>query len=208
MQQDSYRFSAKIYDRCYEPSAQKLRLVGLKIFPPQDNLSILDVGCGTGTQLALYNKSGCKLFGIDLSPAMIARARSKLGDTAELHVGDASSMTFADGTFDLVTMVLALHEMPTVLRPAVLQECKRVVKTDGRVMLIDYHFGPHPFPMGWVWKSVVTMMKISAGLRHYAHYRDFIARHGLEALAGEQHFIIAKRFIFESGVAAIYLLKP
>lgn len=208
MNQDSYRFHAHIYDRLYEPAAKRLRKVGLKIFPPQENLTILDVGCGTGTQLALYQKAGCQLFGIDLSPAMLTIARQRLGETANLVLEDASKMTFASGTFDLVTMVLALHEMPTRLRSAVLQECKRVVKADGRIMLMDYHFGPHPFPRGWVWKLLVTLMEISAGLEHYANYRDFIARQGLKTLVVEQHFTQERQIIFDSGVAAIYLLKP
>ncbi|HUI29026.1 MAG TPA: methyltransferase domain-containing protein [Candidatus Acidoferrales bacterium] len=208
MKQDPYRFHAKIYDRFYEPAAKRLREVGLKAFPPRENLSILDVGCGTGTQLALYQRGGCKLFGIDLSPAMLAIARQRLGETADLRLEDASQMTFDSRTFDLVTMVLTLHEMPARLRSAVLQECKRVVKTDGRIMLMDYHFGPHPFPMGWVWKILVTLMEISAGREHYANYRDFITRQGLKTLVLEQHYTLEKRFIFDSGVAAIYLLEP
>lgn len=208
MKPDAYRFHASVYDRLYEPAAKKLRNMGLAMFPPQEGLSILDVGCGTGTQLALYQKAGCKLCGVDLSPAMLAVARHKLGENADLHLEDASRMTFADGTFDLVMTILTLHEMPPQLRSAVLQECKRVVKPDGRVMLMDYHFGPHPFPLGWVWKLMVTLMEISAGREHYAHYRDFIARRGLEALITEQHFTVENCFITESGVAALYFLKP
>ena len=208
MKQDAYRFYAGIYDRLYEPAAKKLKHAGLKIFPPQENLSILDVGCGTGTQLALYSKPGCTLFGADLSPAMLAVAWRKLGETAELFLEDASKLTFADGTFDLVTVVLMLHEIPAGLRSAALRECKRVVKPDGRIMLMDHHYGPHPFPAGWIWKLLVTLMEISAGRKHYANYRDFIKRQGLKALIAEQHFTVVKRFIFKSGVAAVYLLKP
>jgi ubiquinone/menaquinone biosynthesis C-methylase UbiE len=208
MKQDSYKFHAKIYDKVYEPAAKRVREMGLKIFPPQENLSILDVGCGTGTQLALYRRPGCELFGIDLSPAMLAIARQRLGDTADLRLEDASKMTFASGTFDLVTMVLALHEMPTPLRSAVLQECRRVVKPNGHIMLMDYHSGPHPFPKGWVWKLLVTLMEISAGWTHYVNYRDFIARQGLKTLVSGQHFTLEKQFISDSGVVTIYLLKP
>lgn len=208
MKQDAYGFHAGIYDRLYEPAARILRHAGLKIFPPQQNLSILDVGCGTGTQLALYDKPGCTLFGVDISPAMLTVARRKLGVTAELRLEDASKLTFADGTFDLVTTVLVLHEIPAGLRSAVLRECKRVVKPDGRIMLMDHHFGPHPFPIGWIFKVMVTSMEISAGRTHFANYRDFIKRQGLKALIDEQHLTVVERFIFKSGVAAVFLLKP
>ena len=197
-----------VYDRLYEPAAKKLRHAGLKVFPPQQNLSILDVGCGTGAQLAMYNKPGCTLFGVDLSPVMLTIARRKLGETVELRLEDASKLTFADGTFDLVTVVLILHEIPAGLRSAALRECKRVVKADGRIMLMDHHYGPHPFPAGWIGKLMVTLMEISAGRKHYANYHDFINRQGLKTLITEQHFTAVKHFIFKSSVAAVYLLKP
>jgi ubiquinone/menaquinone biosynthesis C-methylase UbiE len=104
--------------------------------------------------------------------------------------------------------VLILHEIPAGLRSAVLRECKRVVKVDGRIMLMDHHYGPHPFLAGWIWKFLVTLMEISAGRKHFANYRDFIKRQGLKALIAEQHLTVIKRFIFKSGVAAVYLLKP
>ena len=208
MTQDAYRFYAEIYDKAYEPAEKKLRKIGLEVFPPQENLSILDVGCGTGTQLALYKKSGCKLTGIDQSPAMLAAAHQKLGEAAELRLEDATHMTFDSQTFDLVTVVLVLHEMPPDLRPAVLQESLRVTKADGRVLLIDYHFGPYPFPRGWLWKLVVTLGEISVGRKHYNNYRDFIAHQGLQALVAGQHFTMERCIIVKSGVAAVYLLQP
>jgi ubiquinone/menaquinone biosynthesis C-methylase UbiE len=205
---DRYRFHAKIYDRFYEPAATRLRNTGLKMFPPRENLSILDVGCGTGTQLALYQRTGCTLFGIDLSPAMLTVARRKLGETATLQLEDASKLTFDSGTFDLVTAVLILHEIQAGLRSAVLRECTRVVKADGRIMLMDYHFGPYPFPIGWMWKLFATLSEISAGREHYANYRDFLNRRGLETLIAEHSLTVDKQFVFESGVAAVFLLKP
>ena len=86
MNKDPYRIQAKIYDLFIEPAERRVRRIGLQVFPPRDNLSILDVGSGTGTQLALYNRTGCKLYGVDTSPAMLARAQRKLGETAELHL--------------------------------------------------------------------------------------------------------------------------
>jgi len=207
MKEDPYRIIAKAYDWLYEPSASILRRIGLQVFPPRENISILDVGCGTGTQLALYNKAGCKLFGVDTSPAMLEKARCKLGETAELRLEDASHMPFPNQTFDLVTMVLVLHEMPALLRPSILSECKRVVKAEGRVLLIDFNFGPYPFPMGYVWRMLRRFFEITSGREHYAHYRDFKARGGLEPLIAEAHFSVDKRVTSEHKVAVVYLLQ-
>ena len=207
MEKDPYRIIAKAYDWLYEPSASILRRIGLQVFPPRENISILDVGCGTGTQLALYNKAGCKLFGVDTSPAMLEKARCKLGEIAELRLEDASHMPFPNQTFDLVTMVLVLHEMPALLRPSILSECKRVVKAEGRVLLIDFNFGPYPFPMGYVWRMLRRFFEITSGREHYTHYRDFKARGGLEPLIAEAHFSVDKRVTSEHKVAVVYLLQ-
>jgi len=207
MAKDPYSFHAPFYDRLYEPAAHRLRSVGLTLYPPRNNLSVLDIGCGTGTQLALYQRPGCSLTGLDLSPAMLAVARRKLGAAAELHLGDASQLPFPEALFDLVTIVLVLHEMPFLLRSAVLQECSRVVKPGGRIMLMDYHFGPYPLPRGWLWKMAVMAMELSAGRRHFANYRDFIARRGLEGLVSRPQLIVERKWLAESGVAAVYVVK-
>jgi len=207
MKRDPYHTLAKAYDWFCEPSASILRKIGLKVFPPQENISILDVGCGTGTQLALYYKAGCTLYGVDTSPAMLEKARLKLGESAELHLEDASQMSFHNQMFDLVTMVLVLHEMPAALRSAVLSECKRVVKADGRILLIDFNFGPYPFPMGYVWRGLRRFFEITAGGEHYANYLDFRRRGGLAPLITEAHFTVDKRVTSEHKTAVVYLLQ-
>jgi len=207
MKQDPYRILAKMYDWLCEPSANLLREIGLLVFPPRENISILDIGCGTGTQLALYNRPGCRLFGVDTSAAMLEAAQRKLGESAELLRQDASSLSFPDRMFDLVTMVLVLHEMPAELRPAVLAECRRVVKTDGRVLIIDFNFGPYPFPMGYIWRLVRRFFEYISGREHYNNYLDFKKRGGLEPLINEAHFLVDKKVTSEHKVAAVFLLR-
>jgi SAM-dependent methyltransferase len=208
MARDAYRRLAGIYDRVVEPAASALRRQGAQVFPPQENLSILDVGCGTGTQLALYRRPGCRLAGVDLSPAMVARARAKLGDAAEIRCEDATHTSFASGEFDLVTMVTVLHELPPALRASIFEECRRVAKRDGRILLMDYHTGPYPMPRGRLWKTVITGMEVLAGRAHFVHYRDFMARGGLEGFVLAMNASVVTRFVPGSGTAAVYLLQP
>lgn len=207
MKKDPYRCRARTYDRLVEPPAGGLRKLALKLYPPRENIYILDAGCGTGTQLRLFSRPGCKLYGVDASPAMLSVARRKLGDAADLSVQDISHMTFPDQMFDLVTLILVLHELTAILRPAVLSECKRVLKADGRILLLDFHFGPYSFPRGYLFRILRCLMEIGAGREHYANYRDFKKRGGLEPLLEETKLSIDKRVVVLSGGAAVYLLR-
>jgi ubiquinone/menaquinone biosynthesis C-methylase UbiE len=208
MHSDPYLKTAARYDRVVEPSASQLRKIALSVVPPRDGISMLDVGCGTGTQLALYARPGCRMVGIDTSAAMLEVARRKLGGAAELRLEDAARMSFEDGCFDLVTIVLALHEMPPETRVPVLRECRRVAKPTGRILAIDYHTGPFPFPMGWVYRLLVTWMELGAGREHFRHYRDFMARGGLEGMVRAEGVPVRHRLVVAAGAAVICLCSP
>lgn len=206
MENDTYRNWAKLYDIILEPGESRVRRLGLQVFPPRENLSVLDVGCGTGTQLGLYRRDGCRLHGVDLSPAMVAAARRKLGDTAELSVQDATRLNYPSQTFDLVSVVLVIHEMSANLRPAVLSECKRVAKADGRILVIEWYLGPYAFPMGHIYRLVRRFAEFIAGRRHYANFCDFKRRGGMEPLIDGARLTVEKRAARNTAVA--YLLKP
>ena len=206
MKRDAYGLHAGFYDRLYEPAAKILRDVGLTLFPPRDDIAILDVGCGTGSQLALYARPGCRLVGVDTSPAMLAVAKRKLGAAGELYLGDATRMPLAAASFDLVTVVFVLHEMDAGLRPAVLAECRRVLKPGGRIVLMDYHPGPYRKVLGRIWHLVITLMEISAGRKHFNNYRQFMATGGLAALVATAGLDVEQRYVSEHGVTAIEVL--
>ena len=178
-----YQRSAKWYDRFIEPLNVSLRQIGLKMCPATEGTIVLDVGCGTGTHLDLYQKAGCEVFGIDSSSAMLEVARNKLGQRATLHLGDASQMPYEDGMFDLVIITLTLHEMPTPTRSAVLSEVKRVLRQSGQLLVIDYHTGPIRFPRGWLGKGLITIIEFLAGGEHFRNYREFLATGGMQALS-------------------------
>ena len=95
-----------------------LRRYVVKVVQPSQGTRVLEVGCGTGSNLRLFADAGCEITGVDLSPAMIDVARRKLGEKANLHLGDAADMPFPDRSFDLVVSFLTLHEMPPAVRPS------------------------------------------------------------------------------------------
>jgi ubiquinone/menaquinone biosynthesis C-methylase UbiE len=81
----------------------------LDLVAPRRGERLLEVGCGTGEHLALFQQSGCDVTGIDSSAPMLAAARRKLGDKVELVPGTAEDLPFSDNEFDIVAMILSLE---------------------------------------------------------------------------------------------------
>lgn len=207
MTEDPYRRVAGIYDRLFERMNKGLRILGFRMFIPPRGGSVLDVGCGTGTHLEMYKKFNCHLYGIDTSDAMLERARNRLGAEADLRLVDAAQMPFESGLFDLVICMLALHEMDDEVRTSVLGEIKRVLKSDGRALLIDFHAGTPSPVRGWLSKLVILLSEVAAGRRHFSCYRHFMAIGGLPSLIERGQFEIEKTRVVGENTLALYLVR-
>lgn len=204
---DPYQAYAGMYDRLFDSMNKGLKLVGIRMFRPSKGMSILDVGCGTGSHLELYQRYQCDLYGIDLSPSMLAIARERLGDTAQLELGDATNMPYEDDKFDLVISMLSLHEMSARTRSGVLEETRRVLKPDGRILLIDFHPGPYQPLDGWVSKTIILFSELAAGREHFRNYRQFMRTKGLSTLLGEHDLQVEKQSILAGGTFAVCLVS-
>ncbi len=139
---------------------------------PSSPQTILDVGCGTGAIGVLFAEMGHHVTGLDLSEAMMAKARQKAKEcklTIDMRTGDAEHLPFGDGTFDVV---VNRHLLWTLPHPEIaLKEWNRVLKTDGMLLIVD-----------GVWddKRLATRMRrgIGDGLtrlfeRDDAHHRSY-----------------------------------
>ncbi len=101
--------------------------------------TVLDVACGPGILLSAFARVARHATGIDLTPAMLDRARV-LQREKGLHNmswvrGDGLVMPFADGAFSMVTSRFAFHHL---LDPATaLVEMARVCAPSGRIVVVD-----------------------------------------------------------------------
>jgi SAM-dependent methyltransferase len=94
---------------------------------------VLDVGCGPGTVLVqLARAFGVDGVGLDASSKMIETARREAPELAELHVGRAEALPFADGSFDAALMRLVVHHLD---RPKAFAELVRVLRPSGRLVI-------------------------------------------------------------------------
>ena len=99
---------------------------------------ILDVGCGTGQLASAIASEGYDVFGVDLSPSMVARARQR--GLAGTYAGVTTRLPFADDSFDLALTVATLHHLETPGRvAATVAEMARVARRGGLVVLWDHN---------------------------------------------------------------------
>jgi ubiquinone/menaquinone biosynthesis C-methylase UbiE len=101
---------------------------------------ILDAGVGTGRNIASY-PAGAQVVGIDLSPAMLARARlraGQLGNEVELRQMDVTRLAFPDRSFDAAVASFLFCVLDEDLQAPALREIERVLKPGGIMRLLEY----------------------------------------------------------------------
>jgi len=100
---------------------------------------ILEVGVGTGKNLPYYDHQRVELIGVDLSEGLLKRARrlaTHLHLPVDLRPMDAEHLEFPDQTFDVVVCTFVLCSVPSPI--PVLQEMARVLKPDGRILMLEH----------------------------------------------------------------------
>lgn len=98
---------------------------------------ILDAGCGTGALTARVSAEvpGGSLTGVDLSPAMVTRARERLAGTARVVLADVERLPFPDACFDVAYCNDSFHHYPDPERAAF--QLWRVLAAGGTLVIGD-----------------------------------------------------------------------
>jgi ubiquinone/menaquinone biosynthesis C-methylase UbiE len=102
--------------------------------------SLLEVGCGTGTDSLQFARGGALFTGIDLTPRSIEIARKRFAvyqQRGEFLLSDAENLAFPDESFDVVYSFGVIHHTPDTERAAA--EIHRVLKHGGKAIVMVYH---------------------------------------------------------------------
>lgn len=136
-----YRGQRHIYDftRKYYLFGRDTLIAGLAAKP---GMSVLEVACGTGRNLAKIGKvwPGVRLYGFDISSEMLKSARAALGDGARLGQGDACSFDAANllgcAQFDRIVLSYSLSMIPDW--QGALDHAASLLAPHGELHIVDF----------------------------------------------------------------------
>jgi ubiquinone/menaquinone biosynthesis C-methylase UbiE len=115
-----------------------LQMIVEAAWPGPDD-TVLDVACGGGIVVCAFAPHVRHATGIDVTPAMLERARMLAAEKQVSNVswrqGDVTALPYGDGSFRIVVSRFAFHHLLDPL--AVLREMARVCAPGGRVVVVD-----------------------------------------------------------------------
>jgi SAM-dependent methyltransferase len=137
-------------------------------FANSKDLSVLEVGCGLGTDGAQFAKAGAKYTGIDLTDAAVdlAKRRFELFNLpGTFRVADAERLLFANNSFDIVYSHGVLHHTPDTA--AAVREIHRVLRPGGKAVVMLYHRDSYNYRVNisLLRRAGVNLLKWNAGVK-------------------------------------------
>jgi len=136
--------------------------------------SFLDIGCGRGELLELFQKRGCRVMGTQISRTAAAAARTQRG--VDVRLGELTAMNLEPGSFDVIT---AFHVVEHLQKPdEYLREARRLIRPDG-LLVIEV---PNQACPGFWWLGTRDLCF------DYPHHMFFFTPASLGRLLGEAGF--------------------
>lgn len=111
-----------------------------KYFPNTAELRVLDVGCGHGDIHAQLNSIAPRiaLTGVDVAESVIAETKAMHPQNLYLAY-DGNRLPFESNSFDAAFAICVMHHVPPAQWLNFLREMKRVVRTDGLVVIFEHN---------------------------------------------------------------------
>lgn len=131
---------------------QRWRRAAVRLAEVRAGDAVADVACGTGDLTELFARTAAgSVVGIDFTPQMldIARRKSAEGGAAQgvgarptYEQGDATALSHADASFDVVSIAFGLRNVGDPIRA--LGEFKRVLRPGGRLVVLEFDEPKNP----------------------------------------------------------------
>jgi ubiquinone/menaquinone biosynthesis C-methylase UbiE len=122
---------------------------------------VLDVGIGSGVNLAFYSSQVSRVYGVDPSPALLHVARERAREAqapVELVCGSGEALPLENKSVDTVAVTFTLCSVGDPV--ATLTEARRVLRPNGRLLFVEHGRAPEAAVARWqdrltpLWKQV------------------------------------------------------
>jgi phosphatidylethanolamine/phosphatidyl-N-methylethanolamine N-methyltransferase len=134
-----YENIAWFYDITFGPALHPGRVDAIRRMAIKPADRVLEVGVGTGINIALY-PSDCSVTGIDMSSSMLEKAHDRVANKGIRNVRllkmDAQDLKFDDDSFDIVYAPYVISVVPDPV--AVAREMRRVCRPGGRIVILNH----------------------------------------------------------------------
>lgn len=151
------RFKATVGPEDYRLVAIREKLGSL------EGLRLLDLGCGKGRFATHLRAGGASVIGLDVAPAMLRGAPEAFARVQ----GTALRLPFADGVFDAVVAIEVIQHWPTVGVEQGLDECRRVLRPGGQILIVDRNAAALNSQRPWLPALVVKRLDEWRGFAMY-----------------------------------------
>ena len=116
---------------------------------------VCDMGCGPGHVARFLQSLGAKVFGLDISPAMVEQAR-RLNPGIRFQVGDMLALDLPSMSLTGIMAFYAIVNIPKRSLPTVFQEMFRVLQAGG-LLLLAFHIGDEAAHYDELWDRPICM---------------------------------------------------
>jgi ubiquinone/menaquinone biosynthesis C-methylase UbiE len=133
------RFANNFEERnCYVVGKSDIELIMKKVSTLKNLKNVLELGCGNGTYSKVLAKNADSLLATDLSDEMVGASKERLKNYNNIKVDKANcfDLPYPDKSFDTVFMANLIHIISN--RNKALEECKRVLKKGGCLLIISH----------------------------------------------------------------------
>ena len=162
--------------------------------------TLLEAGVGTGRNFPYY-PNGSNVTGIDISPAMLERARQRkhtLGTVVDLREMDVTQLNFPDETFDSIVSTFLCCVLDAEQQQPALEELRRVCRPDGTIRILEYAVSQDP-ARRVIMKLWAPWVRFAYGAAFDRNTEQYLDAAGLD--------LVDKRFLYKD-IIALLTVRP